>query len=122
MRELRLHLERLAQDLKVQLSDPNLKIYLLLPDDDNNLSYRVEMLPSLCRGLLFGLALAGIKQNSTLPRNPLEFIVDLSEIAKIGVDEISDEANERAYAQVVECIRAGVLILQEELPSARSAS
>jgi uncharacterized protein YgfB (UPF0149 family) len=55
-----------------------------------------------------------------LPGEVGEIVRDLIEITRAGVDADQDEqANESAYAELVEFVRVGVQLLFEELAGAR---
>lgn len=105
-----------------QLNDPACDFQLLLPDDDDSLDARVHALGDWCQGFLSGLALGGIKDFIDLPDDGREVAEDLVEIARAGSSyhlEGSEE-DEQAYAELMEYMRVGVLLLNEELQPIRS--
>ena len=106
-----------------QFNDDALGFVLLLPDDEAALLQRTEALSQWCGGFLFGLALGGFREDAPMPDNVSEVMKDFYEISRAGfVGDASNEADETAYMEIVEYIRMGVLLLNEELqpvPTAR---
>ncbi len=94
---------------------------LLLPDDDAPLAERSEALSDWCTGFLYGLGLAGGGLTASLSDDAREVVSDLTEFTRIDAEENSEDA-ERAYSEVVEYVRMGVLLIYEELMRAGSAA
>ena len=87
-----------------------------LPDDEEPLSDRTQALGEWCTGFLAGLGLAGIGDfDGTFSGDALEFLADLREMSQIEADMEADSEAERAYAELVEYMRVGVLLVREEL-------
>ena len=88
----------------------------LLPDDDAPLRQRADALGAWCQGLLYGLGLGQADRRGQLSVESREFLRDATEIAQVGfeTDEAS-EADETAYAEVVEYLRVGLLMVLEDL-------
>lgn len=97
-----------------QLQDAELGFRLLLPDDAQLLSARAEALGDWCRGFLAGLGLAGVKQGQHLPEDVDEVLRDFIEISRVNFDVEGGEEDETAYAEVVEYVRMGVLLVCQE--------
>lgn len=102
---------------RVQLNDPSCEFQMLLPDDDDSLEQRVQALGDWCQGYLIGLSLGGIKDFAPLPEDAREIAKDMLEIARAGTsyDLEGSEEDENAYAELVEYLRIGVLLINEEL-------
>ncbi|HHL32437.1 MAG TPA: hypothetical protein ENJ41_07600, partial [Oceanospirillales bacterium] len=66
-----------------KLKADNYTFNLLLPADENELSYRLEALSSWCSSFLTGLAFAGLKSDANMHDDVHEFILDLEKISKI---------------------------------------
>jgi len=100
-----------------QLNDPTCEFQMLLPDDDDSLDQRVHALGDWCQGYLIGLSLGGIKDFAPLPEDAREIAKDMLEIARAGTsyDLEGNEEDEHAYAELVEYLRVGVLLINEEL-------
>ncbi|MCF6257781.1 MAG: UPF0149 family protein [Gammaproteobacteria bacterium] len=100
-----------------QLNDPTCEFQMLLPDDNDSLDARVNALGDWCQGYLIGLSLGGITDFAPLPEDAREITKDLLEIARAGTSyELEgSEEDENAYAELVEYLRVGVLLINEEL-------
>jgi yecA family protein len=100
-----------------QLNTEERMIAPLLPDDETSLEQRTAALGAWCQGLLYGLGLGQVDRQGLLSEESQEFLRDAVEIARIGFETDEDsEVDEIAYAEVVEYLRAGLLLLQEDLP------
>jgi uncharacterized protein len=89
---------------------------LLLPDDECSLDYRAEALGSWCTGFLAGLGLAGVgEHHKSLSTDAREFLDDLREMSRLDADMDDGDESEAAYAELVEYLRVGVLLLREEI-------
>ncbi|HRY15476.1 MAG: UPF0149 family protein [Candidatus Competibacteraceae bacterium] len=87
----------------------------LLPDDDAPLSERVRALGSWCQGLLYGLGLGESSWNDRLEPESQEFLKDVVDIAQVGFDaDEGNEADENAYAEVVEYLRVGLMLIRQD--------
>ncbi len=113
-------LEGFAAVVKLQLHGTDLSYELLLPDDDSALYERVVALAQWCQGFYLGLGIAGISDLEKLPEDSREIVEDMMEIARIEnydaqSEEQGSEEDEAAYAELVEYLRVGVLLIYEEL-------
>ena len=98
------------------LNDPVLGMDLLLPADSQPLAERTAALSEWCQGFLLGLAAGGITRDTPVPDDVSELIRDFTEISRAGFDaEVGDEEDENALAQIVEYVRIGVLLINDEL-------
>lgn len=98
------------------LNDPVLGMDLLLPADSEPLAERTAALGEWCQGFLLGLASGGITRDTPVPDDVAELIRDFTEISRAGFDvEAGDEEDEDAFAQIVEYVRVGVLLINDEL-------
>ena len=97
-----------------QLDSEDFSFKLLLPGEDNLLSERTRGLSEWCQGFLFGYG-AGIGSATKLPGSSEEFLADLREFCRVDDEQAgSDNADEAAYMELVEYVRAGALLLREE--------
>ena len=117
--ELRTALGKLFEATRQQLSDPLCSFDLLLPGDDYGFEQQLLALGDWCQGFLIGLNLGGVEDFNRLQGEVQEFAQDMVEIARAGVSyEFSDdEEDQQAFAQLVEYIRVGVMLVNEELNS-----
>lgn len=109
-------LSKLFDQTLQQLNDSNLRLALVLPDDDELLAKRLAAIQEWCQSLLYGAALAGLKEFNKLPEDSREFLQDVSQISHAGdFDLEEDEEAEQSYYEIVEYLRVGTLLLSEEL-------
>lgn len=103
-----------------QLNDPEYGFELMLPDDESSLAERTTALAEWCQSFLLGLSMGGIQDVAQLPDGSREIIHDMMEItrAEIGAEDGSEE-DEHAFAEIVEYIRMGVLLIREEIRAVR---
>ncbi|HEY0635127.1 MAG TPA: UPF0149 family protein [Gammaproteobacteria bacterium] len=99
-----------------QLDDAVLDFQLLLPDDEEPLEERIEALAEWCQGFLLGMSEGGMKELTALPADSSEVMRDLVEIARAGsYDLVGEEEDEVSYNELLEYVRTGVLLINEEL-------
>ena len=117
-------LSELHQVTMEKVNDISGSFYMLLPDDDDDLIGRTEALADWCQGFVYGLAAGGISDDTKLPGDTQEILMDFVEISRAGhsrgdddVIEVADvnEEDEQAFVEVVEYVRTGVLLINEEL-------
>jgi uncharacterized protein len=109
-------LRQLYRSTRTQLDSDSLEFHLLLPDDEQVLGERTMALGDWCQGFLAGLGLGGLSATENLPDEADEFIRDVSQIAQLGLEASDeDESDETAYADIVEYLRVGVLLLRQTL-------
>jgi uncharacterized protein YgfB (UPF0149 family) len=103
------------------LARPDMEFEPLLPDDDAVLAERVTALAAWCQGFLYGFGASGTAAQAKLPGTVTEVLGDLAQISHAGAVGSEDaEAEEEAYAELVEFVRAAVQIVYEELGVARA--
>jgi uncharacterized protein YgfB (UPF0149 family) len=100
-----------------QFADEDLGFALWLPDDDEPLEERTMALARWCAGFLAGLGSAG--EFDALSDEAREAIGDLQEIARAELsaepgDPQQSEADEGAYAEIVEYVRVVALLMRED--------
>lgn len=106
-------LEIMQQTLEA-LSDPDCRFSPLLPDDDEPLAVRARALGLWCSGFLYGLGLGAPGWDSHLSPDAREILSDVSEFARISDDVEESGRQEADYAQLVEYLRVGVMLVHEE--------
>lgn len=103
----------LYQITLAQLLDEDLGFQLLLPDDDQEISQRVDALSSWCSGFLagFGMYLAEQSMSEALR----EGLQDFAEIAQVSTDpdELDDE-DESGLLELQEYVRMAALYIFAE--------
>ena len=116
-------LQELYTATAAALLQPDMEFELLLPEDEQPIAARTTALAQWCQGFLYGLGTGAIPDATKLPGEVGEIVRDFLEITRADVDgEQDDEANESAYAELVEFVRVGVQLLFEELAGARHAA
>jgi uncharacterized protein YgfB (UPF0149 family) len=94
---------------------------VLLPDDDISLETRANGLSQWCQGFLYGFGTGQPLKDEELPGSVNEVLSDLTHIGRASVDldgpsgGEAEEAEEEAYAEVVEYVRVGVQLIHDEL-------
>lgn len=112
----RVLLKRLEVATIYQLESADCTFQILVPADSEALALRSEALAEWCAGFLAGVGLAGGVYSQTLPQDSREILHDMAEMTRIDVATCDEEdANEAAYAELVEYLRVGTLIIREEL-------
>jgi len=123
-------LDKLFEQTKKQLQDSNLEFNLLIPDDDDPISHRFNAVQDWCRGFLTGVALSGVSlenKESALPEDTRDLLKDFANISSSGdfdfeEEEGEDAESEIALAEIVEYLRMGALLINEELQPIKTSS
>lgn len=88
----------------------------LLPDDEAPLAVRTRALAFWCAGFLYGLGVGQLPSLDGVPGEVGEVLRDLAEISRAGFEESGPtDADEEAYMELVEFVRAGVQLVYDEL-------
>jgi hypothetical protein len=104
------------------LARPDMEFEPLLPGDDTSLAERVASLAAWCQGFLYGFGSSGMAAQVRLPESVTEVLADLAQFSHAGaVGSEPGEAEEEAYAELVEFLRAAVQIVYEDLGAVRSS-
>jgi len=114
-------LGQLFQATRAGLLATTLVFEPLVPDDDEPLAVRIEAVCEWVRGLVYGLTEQGIHQQDDLPEDVSGFVNDLIEISKSGYAADEGEEGEMVYADLLEYLRIGTLMVQEELQPIKAA-
>lgn len=100
------------------MDDSNLEFQLLVPDDAEPVGRRAEALGAWAHGFIYGLGVAGIADESQLPKEVSEIIGHLGEVSHAASDDSGDD-DEAAYAELLEFVRTGALLVREHLQPRR---
>jgi len=98
-----------------ELHSEDLEFAPFLPEEDAPLHERTQALASWCQGYLYGLGTGGIGERSALADDTRELLGDFSALAQAETGEGSPVELEDVYIELVEFVRVGVLLVQEEL-------
>jgi yecA family protein len=108
-----------------ELSERLSEFMPLMPDDETETATKTAAMAHWCEGFLHGLVSAEHAQElrDRLAADPLADIIrDMLQITRAGIDEeIDDEGNEAAYAELIEYIRVAAQLAYEELSDLRHA-
>jgi uncharacterized protein YgfB (UPF0149 family) len=117
-------LEALYERSLTALEGQQMTFAPLLPDDRSELPKRTSALAGWCQGFLYGLAVRGLREFSELDGEIREFLEDMVEIsrAELEVEALPSEADEAAYAELVEYVRVGVQLMYETVNRGRAVT
>ncbi len=116
VQECRQVLEHLLAKTQATLTSLEFSFSPLLPDDDMPLEARADAMSTWCQGFLYGFGLAEVGRLEELPYDVREVVEDFAEIARAGLSQGGDEeADEDAYAELIEYLRVGVQLVHDEL-------
>ncbi|MDX2507176.1 MAG: YecA family protein [Gammaproteobacteria bacterium] len=102
-------------DTVAALADNHFKFYPLLPEDESEM-LRLEAVAQWAQGYLLGLSLAGIQHFSDYSPDVVEFVETMASISNADNYELADdESDEEAIIELIEFMRIGVLLVNEEM-------
>lgn len=105
-----------------QLQDPDFGFRLLLPDDDEPITTRADLLARWCEGFLYGMSAGGVQSAESFDDDVNEVIRDIIEISQLSSEESEDpDMDEAAYTEITEYIRAAVMLIYAELQNKRTS-
>ncbi len=114
-KESRKLLFQLYEHTNWQLHEMDFTFTLLLPCDEFDLLQRAESLGNWCNGFMAGLGLGGINSDGDNSEDVREALHHLGEFASVDYENIDIcEADEKAYAEVVEYVRMSVLMIYSQ--------
>ncbi|MCI0508141.1 MAG: UPF0149 family protein [Gammaproteobacteria bacterium] len=121
--EARHTLATIYDETQRQLNDPTCDFQLLLPGEQTDLATRSISLGDWCQGFVMGLIMGGLKDFRKMPENSAEAAQDIVEISRIGSNYQTEGGEEDAAAleELIEYVRVGVLLINEELHPSRAA-
>lgn len=113
--EARESLKALHAKTLEQLYDPDLGLELVVMDDEEPLAQRVQSVCNWASGLIYGLAQQGVNTFSKFSEDTADFLNDCKEIANGNYELDDDEEDENLYQELIEYLRLGTLMIQEEM-------
>ncbi len=102
------------------LNSLDFDLQLELPDDDAPLPSRLLAMTNWCQGLLFGLSVSGLTDDSSLSADCQEYIRDVINISQLDVNDIEDD-DDANFEELVEYLRMGLFLLYNEHQPAESS-
>ncbi len=111
--------KQLLRDLfnttRQQMNGEDLDFAVFLPEAAD-LALQVYAMQAWCQGFGLGLAQAGIKDLKKLPTDSREWVEDVVNIGASGeLDLDEQEESETAFMELVEYLRVGILMMNEEM-------
>lgn len=94
---------------------------LLLPDDDENISIRVDSLAGWCKGYLLGLLYNDRFSVDQIPESGAEIVRDMMEIAEAGAGADDEQEEDWALGELEEYIKVGSQLIFEFIFAERSS-
>lgn len=119
--KVRTLLRQLFVVTRLQMNDTGLGFELFLPTEVE-LEAQVEAMQDWCQGVSLGLSLAGMTDLKKLPADSREWVEDMVQIGtsgELGIDD--EEESEAAFAEILEYLRVGVLMMNEEMQPIKAA-
>lgn len=121
-------LHQMFDETNKGLNGSGFELKLCLPNDEDDVIARAAMLGHLCEGVLYGLGLIGRLQDAEEPvsKEVRELINDFGDIAQIDVEALAEakeigDSEEADLMQLVEFVRIGVMMINEELNPSQAA-
>jgi hypothetical protein len=104
------------------LVSDQMRFRALLPGDETPIAVRAEALGHWCQGFLYGLSMRPLPAPEQLSQDAGEVVRDLTAMTQMTADAAaSEEANEEAYAELVEFVRVAAQLLFDEFERWRGA-
>ena len=98
------------------LNSLDFDLQLELPDDDAPISSRLTALSDWCQGLIFGLGVSGLTEDTELSSACQEYIADVVRIGQISDSELEENDDEDTnFEELVEYLRMGLFLLYGDL-------
>lgn len=94
--------------VQAALQDDAMLFAPLLADDDAPMSQRLLDLAAWCAGLLYGYGLTGVQPNEAEMH---EYLRDVGQISQLDSSDVQAGGAEADYSELVEYVRAGMLLL-----------
>jgi len=108
-------LDQLFEESLSGINAADFAFELLLPDDTDDVVQRVTALASWCGGFCAGVGF-GVDAQRTLPEDTQELIQDFTAISNADPEDSEDD--EYALTELLEYVRMGVILVNEELQPA----
>jgi uncharacterized protein len=107
-------LEKLANQVKVEILSEDISFDLLLPEDAAAISDRSSALAEWCAGFASGLGIGGMSEEQKSNEECDEFVKDVISISRMETAIEEGEESEAAFFEIVEYIRVGTIMLHQE--------
>jgi len=99
-----------------QLDDSQCLFTPMLPTESSSIERRIDELGCWCQGFLHGVGASGLQGENTMTSESAEALRDLAQISQVAIDEeANDEENETHWTELVEYVRAAVMIFYTDI-------
>jgi hypothetical protein len=89
---------------------------LLLPEDNAPLASRLSAMSDWCHGLIYGLGVSGLTDETALTEDCKEYITDVIQVSQISQEDIEEtDEQDNNFEEIVEYLRMGLFLLFGEL-------
>lgn len=96
---------------------------LMLPDDNAPLASKISAMSDWCHGLIYGLGVSGLTDDTELSDDCKEYITDVVQVSQINQDEIEEtDEQDNNFEEIVEYLRMGLFLLFGELQPVEDSS
>ncbi|GAA6151640.1 UPF0149 family protein [Pseudoteredinibacter isoporae] len=118
--ELRQAIAEMYSNTLLALEDEAMGFSLVLPDEDTEISQRLQALSQWCHGFLTGFGSSGLSGEQGFSPESAEALRDFAAIVQIGTDEDDSEQSESDLFEVCEYVRlAAINLFLEFSPPSR---
>ncbi|WP_052074432.1 UPF0149 family protein [Shewanella mangrovi] len=102
-------IQEMHQDVVARLADPEFGFTLLLPEEEESLSSRLEALSLWTQSFLTGIAVVQPKLNQA-SEDVRDVIRDLAEITQVDLNVTEDDECESAFQELLEFVRMAAIL------------
>jgi len=111
-----LDLTALFDDTMQGLNSLDFDLQLDLADDNAPLPSRLISMTNWCQGLIFGLGVSGLTNETELSAESQEYLADVINISQITATDLDENEDDEAnFEELVEYLRMGLFLLHGEL-------
>ena len=115
-------LSALVEETHARLGSSEMRFEPFLPADDHGLSVRLAALRGWCGGFLYGLGSCPDLDWTRLGEESREAVADLTALSRVTAQAEPSDAAEADYFELVEYVRVGVMMINEDLHHDRLAA
>jgi hypothetical protein len=111
-----LDLTTLFDETVQSLNSLDFDLELDLPEDNAPMASRISAMCDWCQGLVYGLGVSGLTDDTELSEDSKEYITDVISISQIDTEQLeNNDEDETNFEELVEYLRMGLFVLYSEL-------
>lgn len=111
-----LDLAQLFDETIQSLNSLDFDFQMALPEDSAPIASRLGAIADWCQGLIYGLGVSGLSDDTELSGDCQEYIADAIKISQISDEDLENsDADESNFEELVEYLRMGLFLLYGEL-------